>query len=111
MYEYNAKVVRIVDGDTIELDVDVGFRWGFQENFRFSKIDTAEIFRPRNRAERVHGIEAANWLKSRILGKDILIKTTKDGKYGRWIIDFWLDGVDIQEEMILLGFSKRGSYE
>lgn len=111
MYEYKAEVIRIVDGDTIELRVDVGFNWSFQENFRFDRIDTAEIYRPRNRQERIHGIESTNWLKSVILGKTIDIKTSKNGKYGRWLIDFWLDGVNIQDEMFKLGFEKRSSYE
>lgn len=111
MYEYKAEVIRIVDGDTIELKVDMGFRISNQENFRFARIDTAEIFRPRNRAERIHGLEAARWLKEHVLGKEILIHTEKDGKYGRWLIEFWLDGENIQDTMFSLGFEKREFYE
>jgi len=111
MNEYEAEVVRIVDGDTLELRVDVGFRWSFQENFRFARLDTAEIFRPSCRAERIHGLEAARWLKDKVLGETIVINTKKDGKYGRWLIEFTLNGENIQDTMYSLGFEKRESYE
>lgn len=111
MYEYNAYVVRIVDGDTMELRVDMGFRMSNQENFRFSRLDTAEIFQPRNDAELQHGLESKQWLEDNVLDKEILIHTAKDGKYGRWLIEFWLDGENIQDTMYGLGFEKRESYE
>ncbi len=109
-YSYDAKVIRIVDGDTIELCVDLGFKLSLTEKFRFDKIDTAEIFRPRNAAEKEHGLESTDWLIDKILGKTIRIHTSKSGKYGRWLIDLYLDDENIQTTMFNEGFAKREEY-
>lgn len=78
-YEYRAVVVRWIDGDTVELNVDLGFRLGLVERFRLAGLDTPE----RGRAGSVDA-----WVRAKVLapaGSEVLIVTTKADKYGRWL--------------------------
>lgn len=126
LYVYKAKVLNIVDGDTIDLLVDLGFNITQEIRFRFELIDTAETYRPRNAAERAHGAEATQYLHD-ILGEEpIIIKTNKDkhGKYRYLAKIYDTDGSEvaelisvlddslesINERMIGLGFAKRENY-
>jgi len=90
MYEYFARVTRVVDGDTFTADFDLGFgilRRGVK--IRLANVDTPETFRPYNSAEREHGQRAKTFVKDRIEGRDVIIRTKKDkkGKYGRLVAD------------------------
>lgn len=86
MNTYPAKLVRVIDGDTMELDIDLGFRIVIREKIRLANIDTPETFRPRNDAEKKHGLAAKQfvelWFAS---ANNIKVSTEKTGKYGRWL--------------------------
>lgn len=86
MYEYKATVVAVYDGDTITADVDLGFK-SFQRGlkFRLFGIDAPEV----RGEERADGVITRDWLRERILGKEVVIHSHKDstGKYGRWLAD------------------------
>ena len=86
MYVYNAKVNRIVDGDTIDVTLDLGFGVKYDQRVRLAGIDTPEK-RTRNAAEKALGIDATNWLTKQLEGlSKVIIKTELDGaigKYGR----------------------------
>ena len=94
MYEYNCKVVKIVDGDTVDVDIDLGF--GIQltdERVRIMGIDTPES-RTSDKVEKVFGLAAKHRLMS-LLGETCVLKTqiNKDGedmkgKFGRILGDF-----------------------
>ena len=94
MWTYRAKVVRVIDGDTVDVDVDLGFGiWQKNERVRIMGIDTPES-RTRNKIEKKFGLAAKAKLKS-ILGKDTVLKTTINkkgvdmkGKFGRVLGDF-----------------------
>ena len=90
-YVYRAHIHRIIDGDTFEADVDLGFNITVRETFRLKDIDTPETFRPRNEAERSHGKQATTEVRVWMDNQDVLIKTWKDsdGKYGRMLADVW----------------------
>ena len=79
MYEYRCKVVRVVDGDTVDVDVDLGFGvWLKKERVRLLGIDTPES-RTRDKVEKQYGLAAKAFLKQ-VLGTSPILKTTKDGK-------------------------------
>ena len=86
MYVYNAKVNRIVDGDTIDVTLDLGFGVKYDQRVRLAGIDTPEK-RTRNAAEKVLGIDATDWLPKQLTSlSTVIIKTELDGaigKYGR----------------------------
>ena len=89
MYEYQCKIVRVVDGDTVDVDIDLGFGiWMRGERVRLYGIDTPES-RTRDKAEKVCGLYAKQFLKQQ-LGKTGTLRTKKDGKgkYGRVLGEF-----------------------
>jgi micrococcal nuclease len=111
MYEYHVKKVNnVVDGDTIDVDIDLGFDISFSSRVRLAGIDTPES-RTTNKAEKVLGLEAKEYVKSKIKdAKDIVIKTEKmdsSEKYGRILGWLFLDGskVSVNEQMIAEGYA------
>jgi len=111
MYEYHVKkVANVVDGDTIDVDIDLGFDISFSSRVRLAGIDTPES-RTSDKAEKVLGLEAKEYLKSKIKeAKDVVIKTEKmdsSEKYGRILGWVYLDGskISINEQMIQDGYA------
>ncbi len=91
MYEYNCKIVRVVDGDTVDVDIDLGFGiWKKKERIRLYGIDTPES-RTRDKVEKTYGILAKNFVKSYLKpGSTQVLQTEKDGtgKFGRILGEF-----------------------
>ena len=94
MYEYRAYVIKVVDGDTVDVDIDLGFGVMLkEERVRIMGIDTPES-RTSDDVEKLFGLAAKNRLKE-LLGKECILKTqiNKDGedmkgKFGRILCDF-----------------------
>lgn len=111
MYEYKATVLRVVDGDTYDIDVDLGFSARIKHRFRLNGIDTPETWRPRNEAEREHGEKAAEFVRGLIEGKTITLCSHKLGIYGRYDADITLsDGRDLATVLIEEEFEKLDRY-
>ena len=92
MYEYKTKVVRVVDGDTVDVDIDLGFGvWLRKERVRLLGVDTPES-RTRDKEEKKYGLAAKAFLTEK-LGDSPILKTTKDGKgkFGRILGIFLVD--------------------
>jgi len=92
MYEYRVKIVKIVDGDTVDVDIDLGFGvWLKKERIRMFGIDTPES-RTRDLDEKKYGLMAKEYI-TRLLDDEggIVLKTHKDaeGKYGRILGELW----------------------
>lgn len=85
MYEYRAIVTKIYDGDTITVDIDLGFGvWLKKQSIRLAKVEAAEI----RGEERELGLKVRDTLREWLpLGSEVYLVTDKDksGKYGRWI--------------------------
>jgi len=95
MYEYRTKVSRVVDGDTVDVDIDLGFSvWLRKERVRLLGIDTPES-RTRDKEEKKYGLAAKEFLK-KALGTSPILKTTKDGKgkFGRILGEFIVEVED-----------------
>lgn len=95
MFEYHAKVVAVYDADTITVNIDLGFKAELRGiKLRLFGIDAPEMRGP----EKAEGRIARDWLRERILNKQVRIKSHdgKDfgvGKYGRWLAEvFPIDG-------------------
>ena len=112
LYQYKAKVIRVVDADTIDAAVDMGFGIIMHQRFRIDDWDAPETFRPRNEAEKAHGKAATERAIELLMDKDILLKSTKvAGIYGRFGATIWLeDGSNYSEVMISEGFTKKKNY-
>jgi len=95
MYEYKAKLLKVIDGDTVDVDIDLGFGvWLRNERVRIMGIDTPES-RTRNKLEKLFGLAAKKRLKELLNTKDLVLKTFKGrggedakGKFGRILGDF-----------------------
>ena len=84
MYTYKAFVKKVYDGDTITVNIDLGFHTILQDQkIRLSYINAPEI----RGEERPDGLVSRDKLREWILNKTVIIKTKKDskGKYGRWL--------------------------
>ena len=114
---YNFRVVkinRVVDGDTIDVTIDLGFDLMKKERVRIAGVDTPEK-RTRDLEEKALGIDATNWMKEKLEGAikgddELVIRTELKGgvgKYGRLL--GWLyvgDGdVSLNEQMITEGYA------
>ena len=90
MYEYQAIIKRVVDGDTVDIDIDLGFGVMLRdERVRIMGIDTPES-RTRDAVEKVFGLAAKERLK-KLLGKKSVLKCKEydsKGKFGRILGDF-----------------------
>jgi micrococcal nuclease len=111
MYEYRVKkVLKIVDGDTIDVDLDLGFDISFTQRVRLAGIDTPES-RTTDKYEKTLGLEVKDKLKKSIeAAKTVVIRTEKPDsteKYGRILGWIFLDGnpVSINQTLIDEGFA------
>jgi micrococcal nuclease len=111
MFEYYVKkVTKVVDGDTIDVDIDLGFDISFTSRVRLAGIDTPES-RTSDKMEKTLGLESKAYLKNAIdNAKSVVIKTEKmnsSEKYGRILGWVFLDGakVSINEQMIADGYA------
>jgi micrococcal nuclease len=92
-YVYRARVVRIIDGDTVDVDLDLGFGvWLKKQRLRLYGINTPEI----RGEERPEGLKAKDFVEEAIGGfeQEVLVQSFKDGKgkYGRWLADVYYRG-------------------
>jgi len=103
MYEYSCQVTRVVDGDTIDVDLDLGFNIHHKCRVRLYGIDTPES-RTRDKDEKARGKLAAKFLEDAISnGNQTLIQTKlKDskGKFGRVLGSVIVDGININKKMV-----------
>ena len=108
MYEYKCKEIKkIVDGDTLDVVLDLGFNIFHSCRVRMAGIDTPES-RTRDLDEKARGKLAKEFLKNWVTEyennkKNIVIKTKKEkakGKFGRVLGELWVEGVNVNEDMM-----------
>lgn len=95
-YWYNARCTRAIDGDTVEVVIDVGFHLTTTQRVRLVDVNT-----PEDRA----GLAAKAYTQSRLAGKDVLIHTAKSDSFGRWLARIVVDGVDFNRELLDEGYA------
>ena len=110
MYEYACTVERVVDGDTIDVTLDLGFSVSYKSRVRLYGIDTPES-RTRNKDEKARGKLASAFLSKAIeLADQVVIRTElKDsrGKFGRVLGTVVCDGEDVNQGMVDGGFAVK----
>ena len=88
LYVYKAHVVRVIDGDTIVVDIDLGFRISKNgEHLRLEGIDTPEVRGAEREAGLVSKAFVEKWVAEN--GHVLYLRTTKQGKFGRWLAYIW----------------------
>ena len=107
-YWYSGTVTRCVDGDTIDILLDLGCNVHIAERCRLFGINTPETFGVKKDSDEYKaGMISKDWLIDRIEGKEIMVKTYKDkkGKYGRYLVDIYDGETSINEEMVEKGLA------
>jgi len=114
LYHYRAIVTAVYDGDTITVDVDLGFHvWVRGEKIRLAHIDAPEL----RGEDKAKGKAAGNFLRNLILNKKVIIQTIKapngedkKGKFGRYLGVIWLDGVNVNDLLVSKGYAVYREY-
>ena len=112
-YKYKGIVLRVVDADTVDAKLDLGFGITINRRFRIDAFDAPETWRPRNEAEAEHGERATRRAIELLMNQELIFITSKTaGIYGRYGAQIFLpDGRDYANLMIYEGFEKRSEYE
>lgn len=113
MYTYTAyirEITDIYDGDTITVDIDLGlYSWLHNQKLRLYGIDTPEL----RGEEREFGLFVRDVVREIIeINEPIIIKTHKDkkGKYGRWLAEIFVDGININQLLVERGYAEENFY-
>lgn len=109
MYQYKIKkITKVIDGDTVDLDIDLGFGITLSHRVRLKGINAAET-KSLNIEEKEKGLAAKEWLKKELSREgEWIIETTKEDKYGRILGTLYLvgDPVTVNERMLNEGIAK-----
>lgn len=103
MYEYKALITKVVDGDTVDAIVELGFYLSAKLRLRLDKIDAPEM----RGIESELGKISKQYLIDRILNKEVIIQTQKSDVFGRWLATIFLEGEDINDTMLKTGYAKE----
>ena len=102
MYEYNCKISRVVDGDTVDVDIDLGFgTWRCSERIRLYGVDTPEC-RTRDAQEKAAGFLAKEFVEDALhVGGTYKLQTREKGKFGRFLgVIYLTKGTSINDALI-----------
>lgn len=108
MYEYNARVLNVVDGDTYDVDIDLGFHIHIHERIRVLDLDTPEKFGE----ERELGSIVRDFMDGILSGRDVVIRSKqellpKTDSFGRWLCEVVVDGTSVASRLTDLGVNKN----
>ena len=106
MYTYNIELLRVVDGDTIDAKIDLGFDVSVKKRVRFLGVNAPES-RTRDLEEKAKGLAAKDRVKQLLEGANIIqLQSHGVGKYGRCLGELHIDVVDGQEKITLESVNK-----
>ena len=109
MYTYKIKKIsRVIDGDTLEAEIDLGFHLTLKQKIRLKDVNAAEI-KTLNLEEKEEGRAAKKWLETELSREgEWVIETTKEDKYGRILGTLYLvgDSTTVNEKMLNEGIAK-----
>ena len=114
LYHYQAVVTEVYDGDTVTVDLDLGFHvWVRGQKIRLAHIDAPEL----KGDTKSQGKAAGDFLRELLLNKNVIIQTIKgpsggdkQEKYGRYLGVVWLDGVNVNDELVSKGYAVHREY-
>ncbi|MBM3133015.1 MAG: nuclease [Chloroflexi bacterium] len=107
-YVYKAHIDEVIDGDTFDVTVDLGFQITTYQRLRLVDIDTPEVRGP----ERPKGLKVKEYVKHLIEGKDVTIQSFKLGKFGRYTAEVFLEGDEkLSEHLLAGGMAVKSDYE
>lgn len=108
-YTYRASVIYVVDGDTVDVAIDLGFKITTHQRVRMLGVNTAELHST-DLEERRLAIKAREWVFSKLQDKEVTLvshKPLSTDKYGRYLAQVWLGDLNINEELLKSGLAKE----
>jgi len=106
MYTYKISLLKVVDGDTVDAEIDLGFDIKVKKRVRFMGINAPES-RTKDLEEKAKGLAAKDRVKTLLEGCDnIQLKSHGVGKFGRCLGEIMLDMVDGQEKLTLVSLNE-----
>ncbi len=108
-YEYHAKIINVVDGDTIDAElravVDIGFHMVYQVTF-VKRLRLLGVDCPESRgATREEGKAASDFTRRELLDRQVVIRTEKGDAFDRWLCDVRVEGVHFNRRLVDEGFA------
>jgi micrococcal nuclease len=107
MYEYNAIITDVYDGDTFTFLVDLGFSITVKEKLRLYGINTPEV----RGSEKIFGKEVRDYVENLILGEKVRLEVFKKGKFGRYVGKVWFNYNGIETDLTELLLSQEKGVE
>jgi micrococcal nuclease len=110
IFVYRARCLRVVDGDTCDLTVDVGFRMATTQRFRLLGVDTPEM-NAADLKERERAVAATQALTSMLSSGTgdwpLLVRTQKADSFGRWLAEIWVEssGLNVNADLLKGGYA------
>jgi micrococcal nuclease len=107
MYKYNALVKRIVDGDTVVLDIDLGFTVHWKSSCRLWGVNTPEL-KSKDEAVRLEAVRAKQYLVDTLaVDSKVIINSKELDKYGRPLVEIFVNDININSEIISRGLGVK----
>lgn len=104
MYDFNATLGRVVDGDTVHLDLDLGFfEWRRDQSYRLLRVNAPEM-------STSEGVAAKDWLATYLMGKKLTAHTEKSDHFGRYLVELTADGVSVSDALVTAGHAVYKTY-
>lgn len=99
-YLYNATITNVVDGDTVDAVVDLGFTVSTKIRFRLYGVDTPET-NSSDAVVRAAGMAAKRFVADKLLDKQVTLRSYKTDKYGRWLAEIFIgDNITINQQLV-----------
>ena len=105
LYTYKAYITDVYDGDSFTADIDLGLNaWLRGMKLRLARVDTPEL----RGDEREFGLQVRDYVRTKILHKEVIIKTDKDrtGKYGRYIAEVIVEDLNLNNHLLEIGMAQ-----
>lgn len=102
LYYYKGIVINVVDGDTYDILVDLGFSVYENIRFRLSYYDTPEV----RGEEREEGLRVSEKVREMIEGKTVILKSVKKGSFSRYLAEIWVGDVHLGDYLYENGDAK-----
>lgn len=112
MFEYKAIVERVVDGDTLDLRIDLGFKIYTNQRVRLARINAYEttLRYGTTEEEKQLGLQGKEYVKNLLEGKEVKIISEKTGKYGRYIVEVYYGDINLNDDLVQKKFAIYQEY-
>jgi micrococcal nuclease len=105
VYQYAARLIRVIDGDTVVLDCDLGFyQWRLGRSYRLARINAPEMSTPEGVAARAALVEHLAGVVA------YMVMTQKADSFDRWIVELYADGANVNDWLVANGYALYHKY-